>query len=78
MLRWTENALHLRRDLSHAGDHLKLREIEASIEGPWVDRIRELNSRKIQHRQNVHEGDAKKRREEPAKLADLKDRFGIK
>lgn len=56
----------------------ELREIEAFVEGPWVERLQELNSRIIQHRRNVHEADAKKRREEPAKLADLKDRFGIK
>jgi hypothetical protein len=56
----------------------RLREIEAFIEGPWVETLQELNSRIIQHRRDVHEADAKKRREEPAKLVDLKDRFGIK
>jgi len=56
----------------------KLREIEAFIEGPWVECLRELNSKIIQHLRNVHEADAKKRREGPAKLADLKERFGIK
>jgi len=56
----------------------ELREIEAFIEGPWVEHLRELNSKIIQYLRNVHEADAKKRREEPSKLADLKDRFGIK
>jgi hypothetical protein len=75
--------LTLRGEQDMSGDDYvpetwELREIEAFIEGPWVEHLQELNSRIIQHRQSVHEADARKRREEPAKLADLKNRFGIK
>jgi hypothetical protein len=54
------------------------REIQAFVEGPWVENLRELNGTIIQHYQQVHEAEARKRREDPRKLADLKDRFGIK
>jgi hypothetical protein len=52
--------------------------VEAFVEGPWIERVTELTVRIAQHRREVHEADAKKRREDPAKLKDLKDRFGIK
>ncbi|HXN14266.1 MAG TPA: hypothetical protein VN865_14230 [Candidatus Acidoferrales bacterium] len=55
-----------------------IRNVEAFVEGPWVERITELAVRITQHRREVHEADARKRREDPAKLKDLKDRFGIK
>ena len=75
--------LTLRGEQDMSGDDYvpetwELREIDAFNEGPWVEHLQELNSRIIQHRQSVHEADAKKRKEEPAKLADLKNRFGIK
>jgi hypothetical protein len=55
-----------------------IRNVDAFVEGTWIERLTELASKIAQHRQEVHEADAKKRREDPAKLKDLKDRFGIK
>jgi hypothetical protein len=54
------------------------RGIEAFVEGAWLEHLRVLNKKVSQHLQSVHQADAKKRREDPAKLADLRDRFGIK
>lgn len=55
-----------------------IRGIEAFIEGPWVEHLRKLNQRRLQHLQSVYEADAKRKRENPEKLADLKERFGLK
>jgi hypothetical protein len=76
-----ELTLHGEQDISsddYVPEVWKLGEIEAFIEGPWVEHLRALNSKIIEHRRSVHEADAKRRREDPGKLADLKDRFGIK
>jgi hypothetical protein len=54
------------------------RDVQAFVEGPWIDRLAKLAEKIAHHRSDVHEADAKKRREDPAKLKDLKDRFGIK
>lgn len=52
--------------------------VEAFVEGPWIERLTELTVKIAEHDHEVHEAAAKKRREDPAKLQDLKDRFGIK
>ena len=54
------------------------RNVEAFVEGTWIERLIELADKIAQHNREVHEADAKKRREDPTKLKDLKDRFGIK
>ena len=54
------------------------RGIEAFVEGTWVEALRELNKRIIQHRRDIH-SKLRPRNvvKKPAKLADLKKRFGI-
>ncbi|MFI5353094.1 MAG: hypothetical protein ACHQZS_09050 [Candidatus Binatales bacterium] len=75
--------LTLRGEQDFSGDDWvpetwKVREIQAFIEGPWVEGLRGLNSRIKEHRRRLHEAEAKRRREEPSRLAELKSRFGIK
>lgn len=53
-------------------------DVEAFVEGPWVDELRALAEAASEHVRAVADTEAKKEREDPAKLADLKERFGVK
>ncbi len=54
------------------------RNIEAFIEGPWVEALRTLAQTAKDHLRTARNLEAKKWREDAGRLADLKERFGIK
>jgi hypothetical protein len=54
-----------------------LKEIDAFIEGPWVEDIKRMAASYKAHKSKLTEEREKKEREDPHKLEDLRKKFGI-